>query len=163
MNKLLLGIITLLIGGFAVAAYIADSNRPKPRAHANSEGMTHQLTVYKSATCGCCSNWVAYMRNKGYKVEAINTEDVESIKRQHSIPEDIYACHTTIVNGGEYFIEGHIPEESIAKLLENTPDIRGIGMAGMPAGSPGMPGAQEMPFEIMQLDQDKKLSVFEVI
>lgn len=163
MSRLFLGTTGLLIISFIIAAVTIDSQRPELQAHANTKGMTHELTTYKSATCGCCGNWVGYMKNKGYKLEVINTEDVESIKEKYGIPQGLYSCHTTIVNDGEYFIEGHIPEESIARLLETTPSVEGIGMPGMPSSSPGMPGAKEAPFEIMQLNKTNELSIFEVI
>lgn len=103
------------------------------------------------------------MKAKGYKVEVKDTDDIESVKEKYGIPKDLFSCHTTIVNKGEYFIEGHIPEESIAKLLEEAPNIIGIGMPGMPSGSPGMPGAKVEVFEIMQVDQHQKVNLFESI
>lgn len=162
-NKLFIGLVgTLVIGALLVAA-VLRGNRPEQQAHINNQGEIHELMTYKSPTCGCCGNWVSFMRGKGYKVDVVDTEDVDSIKREYGVPESLYACHTTIVNGGDYFIEGHIPEESIANLLEEEPEIQGIGMPGMPSGSPGMPGAKDMPFEIMQVFKNKELSLFEVI
>ncbi|GAB5377801.1 MAG: hypothetical protein AcusKO_42630 [Acuticoccus sp.] len=37
-----------------------------------------------------------------------------------------------------YAIEGHVPPEAIAKLIEERPEIRGIAVPGMPQGSIGM-------------------------
>ena len=39
---------------------------------------------------------------------------------------------------GKYTIEGHVPIESIKKLLEEKPLISGLAVLGMPHGSPGM-------------------------
>ena len=161
-TKIILGVAGVLAAGFFLAAASKDGP-PEKQAHVNSHGAVHELVAYKSPTCGCCGNWVAYMKGKGYKVDVVEVEDVESVKRQHDIPKDLYSCHTTVVNGGEYFIEGHIPEESIARLLEETPDISGIGMPGMPSGSPGMPGAKEGLFEIVQVDKLQKMNLFESI
>lgn len=162
-NKLFLGLVGVLISVALLMAVILSGNRPEKQIHTNSQGVEHELIVYKSPTCGCCGNWVAYMQSKGYKVDVRDTDDVENKKQEYGVPESIYSCHTTVVNGGEYYIEGHIPEESVAKLLEEAPEIHGIGMPGMPSGSPGMPGAKDMPFEIMQVDKNQNLEIFEVI
>ena len=123
-------------------------------AHTNGAGEVHELAVYRSATCGCCGNWIAYMKAKGYEVEVNDTEDVEAIKNQYGIPQELFSCHTTIINQGQYFVEGHIPEEAIVKLMEDEPDVKGIGMPGMPSASPGMPGNKTGPFEIFQVPHD---------
>lgn len=161
-SKLFAGVVGLLIVGVLSIILVLGGSRPESKVHTNSQGKKHELVAYKSPTCGCCGNWVAYMRDKGYKVDVVDTEEMESIKRQNGVPESLYSCHTTIVDG-KYFIEGHIPEESVAKLLEEAPEISGIGMPGMPSGSPGMPGAKNAPFEIRQVSKDKELSVFEVL
>lgn len=147
----------LLIVGSLTFLGIVTLVRPevqKPTVHMNQAGVQHKLTVYQSPTCGCCPNWVTYMRIKGYEVDVIKTEDMERIKEQYHIPQNLSSCHTTIVNDGEYFIEGHMPEEAVSEMLENEPDIYGITLPGMPAASPGMPGDKVGPFEIMQIDKE---------
>lgn len=161
-NKIFFGVLCLFLIGGIVAVSLFRTEMPEKQVHANNRGQTHELTVYKSPSCGCCGNWVGYMNGMGYKMEVINTENVEEIKEKYDIPKDLYACHTTIVNGGEYFIEGHIPNESIERLFEETPSVKGIAMAGMPSGSPGMPGEKE-PFNIMKIDKTDQVSVFEVL
>ena len=162
-SKIFVGIMAALVVGILGVALTFKSGLPEKQPHTNNRGAVHEFVTYKSPTCGCCTNWVGHMRAKGYDVEVIDTDEVEAIKEQYGVPESLYACHTTIVNGGEYFIEGHIPEESIIKMLEEMPDIKGIGMPGMPEGSPGMPGSPAMPFEIMQVDDSEKLDLFERI
>lgn len=100
------------------------------------------------------------MQDKGYKVDVVNTEALETVKEKYSVPESLYSCHTTIVNDGEYFVEGHIPEEAVSKLLEEEPSIAGIGMPGMPSASPGMPGKKLAPFEISQVTKDGSVSQY---
>ena len=58
-------------------------NQP-PRATVASD--TPQLTVYKSATCGCCAQYIAYLKREGFEVETVNTEDMAGIKQQYGIP-----------------------------------------------------------------------------
>lgn len=96
------------------------------------------ITVWKSSTCGCCGEWASYMRGRGYRVNVKNVSDPDSIKRSFGIPSALYSCHTAKI--GNYLVEGHVPEAAVAKLLELQPDIKGIALPGMPAGSPGMDG-----------------------
>lgn len=150
-------VAVLVVGGLGVGLMF-KRELPQPSAHVNTQGEIHDLVTYKSPTCGCCSNWVSYMKIKGYKVEAVNTDDMDSIKKQYEVPEQLESCHTTIVNGGQYFIEGHIVEEAISQLMEEEPQIKGIGMPGMPDASPGMPGAKVAPFDISQVHPDGHIS-----
>ena len=68
------------------------------------------------------------------------------------------SCHTTVI--GEYFVEGHVPVEAIEKLLAEKPDVAGIGMPGMPSGSPGMPGAKQGQFIIYSINKDGTINEF---
>lgn len=155
--------ITIVVGALLGVFFIGKTDQAPPSWHRNTTGHEHQLTVYKSPTCGCCTNYVGYIRFRGYKVDVVDTEGMDAIKEQFGIPHEMLSCHTTVVNDGEYFIEGHIPEEAVAKILEEEPRIKGIGMPGMPHGSPGMPGIPETPFEILQLDNDHGLGVYVTI
>ena len=148
------GVITLA----SIALFGPKS--PEPSTHINQAGKSHALTVYKSATCGCCAIWTEYMKNKGYKVDVVDTEELNDIKEKYKVPESLYSCHTTIINNGQYFVEGHIPEEAIVKLMNEEPTIAGIGMPGMPSGSPGMPGNKIAPFDISQVTGSGKISQF---
>lgn len=152
-----------LIGVFVVIGFLASPAAPTMPWHSNSVGATHEMVVYKSATCGCCTIHANYMQFNGYRVETIDTDEMEAIKQQYNIPAEIWSCHTTIVNDGEYYVEGHIPIEAIEKLLEEEPDIAGIGMPGMPSGSPGMPGPKHAPFEVMQVNHEQDVSLFKRI
>lgn len=78
----------------------------------------------------------------------IDTPDLESVKNRQNVPESLRTCHTAVVNG--YVIEGHVPPEDIKRLLRERPQIAGIGVAGMPVGSPGMEqGVQREPYAVI--------------
>jgi len=135
--------ILLIVGGvvFGLLNLSPDSGEnDKPKA-----------TVFYSPTCDCCREYIPYLKRQGFSVEAKPTRDMLSIKEQYQIPSEIESCHTTII--GDYFIEGHMPIEAIRKLLEEKPDILGIGLAGMPQGSPGMGGVKKEAFEIYGLSK----------
>jgi len=99
-------------------------------------GQDNLITVFKNPSCGCCSAWAEAMVKIGFEVELVNLDDLSQIKKQASVPAALEGCHTAIL--GDYVLEGHVPEQAIAKLLQERPDIRGISTPGMPVGSLGM-------------------------
>jgi hypothetical protein len=117
-----------------------------------------EMTVFKSPSCGCCGVWTTYMDKIGFEVETVNMENLNSIKSQYNIPANLRSCHTAVV--GDYFIEGHIPQEAVDKLLAEKPDIAGIAMPGMPSGSPGMPGPKRGEFVIYAVGHDGEVNEF---
>ncbi len=110
-----------------------------------------KMTVYKSPYCGCCGEWVAYLRRRGMAVTVVQKEDMNPIKELAGVPESLASCHTAMVDG--YVVEGHVPISAIGRMLSERPQIRGIALPGMPSGSPGMSGAKEEPFVIFALAQ----------
>jgi hypothetical protein len=97
--------------------------------------------IYRSPSCGCCEEWIVYLKSKGFDITVISTDDVFAIKDQMRVPADMQSCHTALIGG--YVVEGHVPAEAIAKLLADKPNVTGIAAPGMPQGSPGMSGAKE--------------------
>ncbi len=110
--------------------------------------IARMATVYKAPNCGCCNGYVAELKKQGYEVDVKSTENMGSIKEQYGIGEDKQSCHTTVI--GDYFIEGHVPLVAVEKLLSEKLNIDGIGLPGMPIGTPGMPGVKQAPYEIYQ-------------
>ena len=104
------------------------------------------VKIYQLQTCGCCKNYGEYLRGLGLTVRSVEVEDLEGIKGDFGVPESMWSCHTVRIGG--YFLEGHVPVEAIRKLLEEQPDIEGIALPGMPAGSPGMSGIKTEPLTI---------------
>ena len=117
------------------------------------------MTVMKSPSCGCCSKWVEHVRAHGFNVKAVNVDDIMAVKAKAGIPQKLASCHTTLVGG--YVVEGHVPPADIKKLLAQKPKARGIAVAGMPAGSPGMEaGAFREPYQTILIKTDGSTSVF---
>jgi hypothetical protein len=111
-----------------------------------------EVTMYKSASCGCCVGHASYLDGKGYDVNKIELQDLSGIKSQYNIPPEMQSCHTNIIES--YFVEGHVPIEAIDRLLEEKPNIKGISLPRMPSGSPGMPGQKTGDFIIYALDNN---------
>lgn len=93
------------------------------------------VTLYKSPTCGCCEDYVSYLRQNGFEVKAIDQGDMSGIKKRYGVTRAA-SCHTALIGG--YVVEGHVPVAAIRKLLKQKPAIPGISVPGMPTNSPGM-------------------------
>jgi hypothetical protein len=81
-------------------------------------------------------------------VNPVFVSDPAVQRRKHGIPDRLGSCHTAVVEG--YAIEGHVPAREVKRLLAERPKARGLAVARMPAGSPGMegPGPRE-PFDVI--------------
>lgn len=120
-----------------------------------------KMTVYKSATCGCCSQWVEHMKKNGFAVTAMDVDDIEVPMKTYGVPMSAASCHTAIVNG--YVVEGHVPAETVNRMLREKPAIRGIAAPGMPIGSPGMEvqGTKPQPYDVVSFDKLGKVALYE--
>ncbi len=159
-----LALVSLVVG-IAVVSLVLIKERPNDPANEKRVNQTESVTdngmnvtVYKSSSCNCCGNYVAYLKRRGLNVETVNTQDLSGIKSANGVPRDVQSCHTTLI--GDYTVEGHVPIEAIEKLLNERPPIEGIALPDMPAGSPGMPGAKQGPFDIRGFTADGTLSSF---
>jgi len=94
------------------------------------------MVVTKDPNCGCCSAWVEHVRSAGFHVEVIESPELNRVKARLGVPQSLASCHTAEVGG--YVIEGHVPADSVKRLLAEKPDARGLAVPGMPTGSPGM-------------------------
>ncbi len=118
------------------------------------------VEVFKTPTCGCCSQWVEHMRKSGFNVRTTDLNDLTEIKKSRGVPDQVQSCHTAVVNG--YVVEGHVPAADVQRMLKEKPAIAGIAVGGMPAGSPGMdyPGVTPQPFNVTSFDKSGALRVF---
>ena len=124
-------------------------------------GAGQSVTLYKSPNCGCCSGHAKALEEAGFDVTIEETNNLDAIKQSNNIPADGASCHTAVI--GDYVVEGHVPLEAIEKLLTEEPDIAGIGLPGMPIGTPGMPGRKVAPYEVYQLSTDGDMSPYVTI
>lgn len=72
----------------------------------------------------------------------------------------LQSCHTAIVDG--YVLEGHVPKDEVIRLLKERPDVIGLGVPGMPMGSPGMemPGKEAEPYQVLSFDREGNIEVY---
>lgn len=162
---------TRLLAVAAATAVIASgcASDDEGAAPAHDEGSTvtaapadEELTVvvHRSETCGCCGAYEEFLAERGYTVEQRMYESVEPVKDELGVPAAERSCHTAEIGG--YVVEGHMPLLAIRKLLAEQPDIDGITLAGMPVGSPGMPGEKTEPFVVNAIVDGEVVDVFGV-
>lgn len=129
------GLSILVLASLATGAAVADSPI---------------ISLYHNPGCMCCEQYGASLQKTGYKVKIIDTNDIAGFNKKHGVRPEFSSCHTSLV--GKYVVVGHVPPEAIAKLLRQRPDLEGITLPGMPAGSLGMPGIKDGPFVVRTLD-----------
>ncbi len=118
-----------------------------------------EMTVYRSPTCGCCGKWLEHMKKHGFVVRDIKSNDMDRIKKELGVPDNLQSCHTASVDG--YVIEGHVPAADVQKLLQTRPEASGLTVPAMPAGTPGMEmGGKKDPFAVLIFDKNGKVSTF---
>ena len=116
------------------------------------------IEVWKSRTCGCCVGWVRHVEAAGFTVKVNDLDDVAPVKQRLKVPPELSSCHTAVVDG--YVVEGHVPADSIVRLLKLKPAVTGIYVPGMPIGSPGMEGPNAETYDVVAIGKDGEQTVF---
>lgn len=117
------------------------------------------ISVYKSPTCGCCTDWVVHLQEHDFKVEVHDTQEINTVKQEAGLPRNLASCHTAFIDG--YVIEGHVPAADIRRLLEQGSKAKGLAVPGMPAGSPGMEmGDRRDSYQVLEFNDAGQTRVF---
>ena len=148
----LMVVVVVAVGAFAL--YL-----PKSNITAASKNENQLITVYKSASCGCCKKWVSYLEDEGFSVKSINHDDVDMIKAENGLTDpSLKSCHTALVDG--YVIEGHVPANDIERLLSERPKMVGLAAPGMPMMSPGMNSLIPQGYDVLSFSENGAATVF---
>jgi len=117
------------------------------------------ITVYKTASCGCCKAWVEHLTRNGFSPTTHDLPDLSETKDSLGVPNALRSCHTAVL--GRYVFEGHVPADLIKKVVADKPAILGLAVPGMPAGSPGMevPGRKDA-YDVIAFTRDGKRSIY---
>jgi len=155
----------LIIGLLTIGTLACSSDAPEPPAQVEAQTVAIDpslptVTVYKTPTCGCCSLWVDHMAENGFATRTYDVESTAQIRAQNGMPAKVGSCHTAIVDG--YVVEGHVPAETVKRMLNEKPDIVGITVPGMPIGSPGMEveGRDADPYDVLAVNADGGTEVY---
>ncbi|GIW66574.1 MAG: hypothetical protein KatS3mg095_0472 [Candidatus Parcubacteria bacterium] len=93
MNKnLILGIIIGIILVVAIYSLVKT-----PFKSSKLSGL--EFIVYKTPTCGCCKEYIGYLKMNGanVKVNEISDEELTKIKNQLGVPQALWSCHTALI------------------------------------------------------------------
>lgn len=137
-------------GFLLVAAGVSACANPAMPMSSPNGASARTAEVHLSPICTCCTEYAAYLRRNGWTVEEIEEQDISAFQRYLGVPEAARGCHTTLIDG--YVVEGHVPLAAVERLLAERPAIDGIGLPGMPLGSPGMSGAADGPLAVVAFD-----------
>ncbi len=131
----------LLSGALLLGAGIAHADLPDT------------ATLYKNPQCGCCDEYARHLEELGVEVTIVDDVELGEVKQAAGVPYGLGACHT--IELGEYWIEGHVPMEALEALFETRPEVDGIGLAGMPIGTPGMPGPKQEAWDVYRFTEQE--------
>ncbi|MFS0738911.1 DUF411 domain-containing protein [Sphingomonas sp. 1P06PA] len=109
------------------------------------------IAMHRDPGCGCCEKWAAQVRQQfGRKVQIVDDANRAAFQRRVGVPAQLGSCHTAIVDGMAF--EGHVPIADMKRVLAQHPKgMRGLAVAGMPLGSPGMEvaGVKGQPYDVI--------------
>jgi hypothetical protein len=121
------------------------------------------IEVWKSPTCGCCSDWVQHLRDNGFRTRQTEVDDTAPMRAQLGVDVRYASCHTARIGG--YAIEGHVPAADIRRLLKQRPKAIGLAVPNMQIGSPGMDGpayaGRHAPYDVLLLTANGGTRVFQ--
>ena len=107
--------------------------------------------MHRDPGCGCCEQWAARVRQTfGRNVRIVDDANRTAFQQQVGLPANLVSCHTAIVDGIAF--EGHVPIADMRRVLASRPKgVRGLAVAGMPVGSPGMevPGVRAQRYNVI--------------
>ena len=104
---------------------------------------------------------MGHLRNNGFSVKTEDLDDLRPVKAKHGIPKQLESCHTALASG--YVVEGHVPADTIKRVLKERPAVAGLAVPGMPVGSPGMEasGQPAQRYQVISFDKSGRTAVFE--
>ncbi len=109
------------------------------------------ILMHRDPGCGCCEQWAARVRQTfGRNVRIVDDANRTAFQQQVGLPANLVSCHTAIVDGIAF--EGHVPIADMRRVLASRPKgVRGLAVAGMPIGTPGMevPGVRAQRYNVI--------------
>ena len=121
----------------------------------------NDIVMHRDPGCGCCEKWAAQVRKAfGRSVKVIDDANRPALQRRVGLPAHLASCHTALIDGMAF--EGHVPVADMKRVLAAKPKgVRGLAVAGMPLGSPGMeaPGYSADRYNVIAFGSGKS-SIF---
>lgn len=143
--------------GLGVVATFSLAPRALTAGAPDRPTAAREITVYRSASCGCCKKWEDHLRTNGFTIKDVVQDDLSDVKAESGVTGKLASCHTALVGG--YVIEGHVPAADIQRLLTEKPKIVGLTAPGMPGAAPGMDTSKD-PYEVLAFDAKGNTTVW---
>ena len=124
-----------------------------------------QIEVWKTASCGCCHDWVTHMEINGFelKIHDVTEAAKSALRTKLGLADKYGSCHTALIKG--YVVEGHVPAVDVQRLLKERPKALGLTVPGMTVGSPGMDGPEykgrKDPYSVLLVQRDGRSTVYQ--
>lgn len=99
-----------------------------------------------------------HLEAAGFSVETEASQKLNELPTRRQVPETLRSCHTATFGG--YILEGHVPATVMARLLRERPDVVGIAVPAMPAGSPGMSSPTPVAYDVIAWTNSGKTLVY---
>lgn len=116
-----------------------------------------EAVMHRDPGCGCCVQWATQVRKAfGRNVRVVDDINRPALQRKVGLPPEFASCHTALIDGLAF--EGHVPIADMKRVLAARPKgVRGLAVAGMPIGSPGMevPGRANDRFPVIAFGTGK--------
>jgi hypothetical protein len=71
--------------------------------------LAKRLLSTKTRIVAAVRVWVEHLRESGYKVKTIDSEDMAAVKKHLGVPDKLASCHTGVVDASGQVVEGHVP------------------------------------------------------
>ena len=159
-NGKILAIGTVCTAIVAFVLFGTDLMTPEQEVNVTPVLAAADVIVYKSPTCGCCTEWAKHMEENDFTVDERPTNDMYDVKARAGITPELSSCHTAFVDG--YVVEGHVPAKDIERLLADRPEAVGLTVPAMPVGSPGMEveGVEADSYDVLLINKDGSTSIW---
>lgn len=116
-----------------------------------------EAVMHRDPGCGCCEKWAAQVRKAfGRSVKVVDDANRPAFQKKLGVPASLSGCHTAVIDGIAF--EGHVPIADMKRVLAAKPKgVRGLAVAGMPIGSPGMevPGTKPDKYAVVAFGNGK--------
>ena len=102
-----------------------------------AHGAGHTMMVFQDPYCGCCGEWVQYMKDNGFQIQTIQTRNMGQVKQKLGVPAELSSCHTAVLTETGQLVEGHVPVNVVEKMMADS-TVKGVAAPGMPHNAPGL-------------------------
>ena len=142
-------LVLTVLSGFPLlpSAYLHAEERPRMR-------------VFRDPGCECCRGWVRHVEEAGFEVRLEERPRTDPIRRTSGAPPELTGCHMALHD--RFAFEGHVPASAIRRFLLDPGPWRGLAVAGMPVGSPGMEvgGVSNQIYDVARFDAAGRWELF---